>query len=619
MEENKSVYALKKVNKPEDFCTEIKGIKGVTDASVDLEKMTLEYEIDEWSSEYDVFTQVMTIADAYGCEFDFDRDSEDNSSAEDYSDKNEKSGGKDDEEETIEDDDDEEETDESGEPDGKPRKKKRKGLSERVQRIIELSLSVACFIASLFFKDIAQLIFLAVSFAIAGYDVIYEAILKIIKKNFINEELIISLAFLGAILLGCPVEAVAAVLLYSVSAFVVKTSKESLLEKAFITEMPEKCRKVIEKDKAVKTAVEEIEVGDSVFYKKGEVCAFDGTVRSAVEVKGYDGEFRTVDENGEVFSGERFSANAVVGTSKKFGEGKYDARNQKAAKVISSLNRYQSFVATKSKIYLPVLLIVCLLLAFLPPIAFDDYSAGLARWGYTATIIAALCSSLLLCGSDVIAIIASVVSAKKRNVLPADYPAAEKLVLTDEVYVDRESVLSDGNGMKEDCRGASLELKDFGKKMVMVSSLPDKDCVEICSEQSIPEYYADKNDARKVEIMDNALKNGKAVVLSEDKLKAYGLTQENGAIIAYANEDSAYKANATVTDKKVANIPFVVKLAARTMKICKGGMIAGLIVKAVLVVLALCGVAGLWWAVLADTLVGLIACIAAFLNKWDVY
>jgi len=617
MEENKSVYALKKVNKPEDFCAEIKGIKGVTTAFVDLEKMTLEYEIDEWTSDYDVFTQVMTIADAYGCEFDFDRDSEENSSGEDYSAENGKSDDKP-EEESIDENDDEESA-EPEESDGKPRKKKRKGLSDRVQRIIELSLSVACFIAALFFKDIAQLIFLAVSFAIAGYDVIYEAILKIIKKNFINEELLISLAFLGAILLGRPQEAVAAVLLYSVSAFVLKTCKETLGEKAFIYETPEKCRKVIENDKAVKTAVSDIEVNDFVFYKKGEVCLFDGTVRSKTEVKGFDGELRTVEENGRVFAGEHFTLNAVVKTLKTAGEGKYDARNKKASEVTGTLSRFQSFVKAKSKIYLPALLAVCLLLAFLPPLAFDDYSVGLARWGYTATIIAALCSSLLICGSHAIAILAAVVSAKKHDVLPADYSAAEKLALTDEIYVDRESVLLDGNDMKEDCRGASLELKDFGKKMVMVSSLSDDECVKVCSEQSIPEYCADKNDARKVEILDEALKNGKVVVLSENKLTSYGLTRENGAIVAYSDENGEYKADATVTDGKVSRVPFVVKLAARTMKICKGWLVAGLAVKAILVVLALCGVAGLWWAVLADTLVGVAACVAALLNKGNVY
>ena len=128
MEENKSVYALKKVNEPQAFCAEIKNLKGVLDAKVDEENMTLEYRIDDWTSDYDVFTQIMTIADAYGCEFDFDHG--DGKANDDLT------GA--------------EETTSETAPE-LPEEEDRKTLSERVQRIIELSVALvfssrACFL-----------------------------------------------------------------------------------------------------------------------------------------------------------------------------------------------------------------------------------------------------------------------------------------------------------------------------------------------------------------------------------------------------------------------------------------------------------------------------------------
>ena len=611
MEENKSVYALKKVNKPQSFCAEIKNIKGVLDATVDDENMTLEYSIDDWTSEYDVFTQIMTIAEAYGCEFDYERDLS-GDSAEEESDKPTAELP---EEEDIA----EEEAEDQTEKDDETPKKKRKGLSERVQRIIELSVAVVFFIVSLFFKDTVQLILLAVAFAVAGYDVLYEALLKIIKKNFINEELLLSLAFFGSIFLGKPVEGVAAVLLYSVAAFALKTAKELIDEKSPVYYMPEKCRKALDGNKAIKTPVGEIAVGDIVYFKKGEHCLFDGSVNGVAETLSYDGKKRRIEQGDKVYAGERFCSSAFVTVEKTAGEGRFDKRNDRAKKVIESKSRLQAFVAAKSKIYLPIALVVCLAIAFLPPIAFDSYTDGLMRWGYTAVILAALFSTMLTCGSQSIAMFAGVVAAKKLGVMPADYQTAERLIATDEVYVDRESVMLENGKVKDDCRGASLELRDFGKRLVMVSSLPKSECEKECEELKIPDYYGEKDDGLKADVFDKALKGGKTIVADEKTIKKYGLTKENGVIMAYSDEDSDYSADVIVTDSALARIPFTAKLAARTVKICKITSIVGLAVKGLLAVLALCGVAGLWWVVLADTLCGVGSCVAAVLNSKEIF
>jgi len=617
MEENKSVYALKKVNEPEAFCSEIKAIKGVKDASVDVDNMILEYVIDEWTSDYDVFTQVMTVAESYGCEFDFDRDlaagtSADDSESEEEAEVAEKMP----EEEYICDDEDD---DEAQRADGKPVKKK-KGLSERNQRIIELSVAVIGFIVALFFKDVVQLIMLAVAFAVAGYEVLYRAIVKITKKEIISEELVLSLSFFGAILLGKPVEAVAAVLLYSVAAFAFDTAKEIVDEKSPVYVMSETCRKAISDEKAVKTKTSEIAEGDEVFFKKNEKCLFDGFAKNEVEVVAFDGTRRTIKAGEKIYAGERVISNVVVVVEKTAGNGLYDGRNLKALEVIQSRSKLGKQISEKKKIYLPCIVVFCLLLAFLPPLAYGDYTIGLMRWGYTAAILAALCPTMLACGAEAVALFASVVPAKEKKVIPPDYDSDERIVKADEVLIDVESVIIGADGkVKEDCRGAALELADFGRKTVAVTSLSEDKCIELCTENKIPEYYAGKNDGKKVEVFDEALKAGKIVVMSESTLKKYGLTRESGVIIAYADEEAEYKGDATVGCENLSRLPFVVKLAARTVKIGKTAIIVNLAVKGLLALLAIAGIAGLWWAVLADTLVGVASCVAALANGKKIY
>lgn len=615
MEQNKSVYALTKISDPEGFCSEIEGISGVLSAAVDMQSMTLEYTIDEWTSEYDVFTAVMGIADAYGVEFDFEDHSLSDQAPEEETTEPESLPV---EEEDLDDDDEEEDeqASEDGDVDQKPKKKK-KGLSDLVQRIIELAFAAACFIGGLFFEDTVQLIFLSVAFALAGYEVLYRAVVKITKKEIINEELVLSLAFFGAILLGKPTEAVAAMLVYSLAAFALKTGTDVIEARSPVYTMPEKCRRMSGENKAVRVEPKEIVVGDEVFFKKGEHCIFDGIVKTETEVIAYNGKTRTLAVGDEVFAGERFNKNTVVETVKTIGEGAFDKRNARAAAVVGAKSGVCRFVSKRCAVYLPCFLVFCLALAFLPPILCDDYVQGLYRWGYTAVIIAACCSSLLLCGTDALALFAMILPASEKGVMPADYATAQRLALSDEVYIDRESVMLCGDQIKDDCRGAALELRDFGVSPVLATSLSEDEAVEMCSEYKYPAYAANKNDSEKVELFDKALKEGKTVVIGEKTLKKYGLTEEKGTIIVYG-DGSDYNASVTVTENRLADLPFALKLAARTVKVCKASFIAQLAVKGALVLLALFGVANLWWAFLADTLVGIVFCVAAVLNKKEV-
>lgn len=615
MEENKSVYALTKISDTDGFREEIAGISGVLSVSVDAEKMTLEYTIDDWTSEYDVFTAVLGIAEAYGVEFNFNEPNETDEQT-----LNEEQPSKEEPEEEELDDETDSEEDEPEKDGGERenRKKKKKELSETVQRAIELSIAAVCFICGLFFEDTLMLIFLSVAFALAGYEVLYRAIVKIAKKQIINEELILSLAFFACILLGKSAEAVAAMLTYSLASFALKAGTSAVESHSPTYSVPEKCRRMSGENKAVRVAPEEIVVGDNVFFKKDERCLFDGTVKTATVVVAYDGTERTLEEGDAVYAGEKFCKNAVVEVEKTIGCGKYDERNARAVSVARSKGKISKFIEAKACVYLPCFLAFCSVLAFVPPIFCDGYAQGLSRWGYTAAIIAASCSSLLLCGTESLALFAAILPASKRGVMPADCVAAEKLEKADDAYIDRESVMTDENGMKGDCRGAALELKDFGVTPVMVTSLPSGEAVELCAEYKYPAYAAEKDDSSKVDIFDKALKDGKIVVVGEDCLKKYGLTEEKGVLAVYGNESCDYAGSVAVTSGRLADLPFAVKLAARTTKIRKASFIAQLAVKGVLAVLALCGIAELWWAFLADTLVGIGFCIAAVLNKNEV-
>ena len=70
-ENRKSTYIVETINNEATFIDEVKKIKGVLNAGYNAETREFFYEIDEWSSDYDVFTEVLQAAEATGTVFDF--------------------------------------------------------------------------------------------------------------------------------------------------------------------------------------------------------------------------------------------------------------------------------------------------------------------------------------------------------------------------------------------------------------------------------------------------------------------------------------------------------------------------------------------------------------------
>lgn len=613
MEENKSVYYLKKTGNINAFCAAVKNIKGVLAAEVDQENMVFTYFIDEWASDYDVFTEVMSLAEAYSFEFDFDRTEED---ALDNSDEGSfNAAGGDEYEDSADNSKDIKKNKkeyEYREEDGEKRKKK---LSENMQRLIELAIAAVFFVAGLFFNDQLQYILLALSFAVAGYEVLYEAAANIFKKRIFTEQLLLSLAFFVAVFTGYVTDAVAAVFLYSVADFLLKAVEEIKQKRAVSFTYPEKCRKFEDQTKSLLVEPEQIVAGDKIVYNAGEYCLFDGICVNAAQVVGFNGNNREVAANGEIFAGEKFAVDAVVCVSCAKGENKFEKRNDKFNEIISSKGKVDNFVTQKRPFIVIAFLAACLLIAFIPPIFSGSYAQALNRWAYRAVMVAMLGSFALLTGSHSFNIFSAVLACKQNGVVPCDYQSAHKVAQAKQCFIDENVIYSNGIA-KEDANGAVRELKDCPVMPVLVSSLSDDECAECCKQLKIPEYYPEKDNSGKEKVFSDALNEGNIVAVSGDfaDVKA----NEKGSVVLYDGNQCNF-ADAAVRGGAVAHLPFVIKLAKRTVKFEKISNIICLGAKCVLAVLALLGIAQLWWLTLADVAVGAVSLVLAKANAGEVY
>lgn len=612
MEENKSVYYLKKIGNVSAFCAAVKNVKGVLSAEVDQENMFFTYFIDEWASDYDVFTEVMSLADAYSFEFDFDKTEEKNREETDGSSSNAADGEGIEENAADGDIQKNKKEYEYREEDGEKQKKK---LSENMQRLIELAIAAAVFTVGLFFNDQLQYILLALSFAVAGYEVLYEAAVNIFKKRIFTEQLLLSLAFFAAVFIGYVTDAVAAVLLYAVADFLLKAVAESKQKRAVSFNYPEKCRKYEDQTKSLLVEPEQIAVGDKVVYSLGEFCLFDGFCENSVQVVDFYGNVRDVGSNGEVFAGEKFLCDAIVTVNCAKGENRFEKRNDKLNEIISSKGKVDNFITQKRPFIVIGFLAACLLVAFIPPIFSGSYAQALNEWAYRAVMIAMLGSFALLTGSHSYNIFSAVLACKKNGVVPCDYQAAHKVSQAKQCFIDENVLYFDG-AAKEDAHGAIRELKDCPVMPVLVSGLIDEECAERCKQLKIPEYYPEKDCSGKEKVYSDALNGGNIIAVDGDFAQRQQC--EKGAVVLFDGDQCNF-ADASVRVGNVACLPFVIKLAKRTVKFEKVSNIICLGVKGVLAVLALLGIADLWWLALADAVVGSISLILAKANQGEVY
>ena len=301
MEENrKIVFYLETLGNASVLERSIAKLNGVLSVKVDENESLLEYTIDEWASDYDVFTEVMRVCSECGAVIDFDKkpDNESDSLTEEQSVEGDLTTQAEFEEEVEE-------------PTEEKKSKKSGGLSERAQRFIELGVAIATYVVALFLEDMVQYMFLAVSFALAGYDALYEAFVKITKKQIFSEELLISLAFLVSIVLGYATFAVIGLLLYSTVSFARKIIREEIDKNPAFAKQ-EQTFTIVNEDGVKKVNYAQISVGDSVILYAGSVTAFDGELQNDCDVEDFKGTVRSAKAGEEIYAGEKILVDSQI-------------------------------------------------------------------------------------------------------------------------------------------------------------------------------------------------------------------------------------------------------------------------------------------------------------------
>ena len=217
-------------------------------------------------------------------------------------------------------------------------------------------------------------VFLA-CYAVVGWDIVWKAITNILNGQVFDENFLMTIATIGALILGEHSEGVAVMLFYQVGewfqSYAVSKSRKSI---ASLMDIRPDYANIKKDGKLVQVDPDEVQIGDTIIVKPGERIPLDGKIIkgfSALDTSALTGESmpREVEPGMEVISGcINQTGILTIQTTKEFGESTVAKILDLVENASDKKGRIENFITRFARYYTPVVVFAALALAILPQI-----------------------------------------------------------------------------------------------------------------------------------------------------------------------------------------------------------------------------------------------------------
>ncbi|MGN1180014.1 MAG: heavy metal translocating P-type ATPase [Suilimivivens sp.] len=292
-----------------------------------------------------------------------------------------------------------------------------------------------------------------IPYLIIGYDILKKAVKGILNRQVFDENFLMAVATVGAIILGDYKEGVAVMLFYQIGelfqSYAVGRSRRNISELMDIR--PDYAN--VEKDgKLEKIDPDEVEVGSVIVVMPGEKIPIDGTIiegSTTLNTSALTGESlpREAKEGDEVISGcINMTGVLKIRTSKEFGESTVSKILELVENSSSRKSRSENFISRFAKVYTPAVCYGAAALALLPPVV--RIVMGLApQWGdwiYRALTFLVISCPCALVISIPLSFFAGIGGASREGVLVKGSNYLETLSQTKYVVFDKTGTMTQG-------------------------------------------------------------------------------------------------------------------------------------------------------------------------------
>ena len=287
------------------------------------------------------------------------------------------------------------------------------------------------------------------AYIIVGFEIIKEAVENIIKGKVFDENFLMTIATIGAFAIGEFPEAVAVMLFYQIGelfqSYAVDKSRKSI---ASLMDIRPDYANVERNGIIEKVDPYDVEIGGTIVIKPGEKVPLDGTViegRSSLDTKALTGEAlpREIMEESEVLSG-CINLNGVikVKVSKKFAESTVSKILDLVENASSKKSKSENFITKFAHYYTPIVVIIALILAIVPPLIIKD--ASFSDWVYRALSFLVVSCPCALVISIPLSFFGGIGGASKMGILIKGSNYLEAIANTELVVFDKTGTLTEG-------------------------------------------------------------------------------------------------------------------------------------------------------------------------------
>ena len=292
------------------------------------------------------------------------------------------------------------------------------------------------------------------AYFIVGYDVLRKAIKGILKGQVFDENFLMAVATVGAMILGEYEEGVAVMLFYQIGelfqSIAVGKSRQSIVDLMDIR--PDSANLLMEDGSVEEVDPDDVEIGSIIIVNPGEKIPIDGVItegHTSLDTSALTGESvpRSVREGDEVISGCINSSGMIkIKTTKEFGESTVSKILDLVENSSLKKAKAENFISKFARFYTPIVCYSALALAVLPPVAriIFGYSPNWSSWVFRALTFLVISCPCAVVISVPLSFFGGIGCASSRGILIKGANYLEALADAKTILFDKTGTLTKG-------------------------------------------------------------------------------------------------------------------------------------------------------------------------------
>ena len=383
-------------------------------------------------------------------------------------------------------------------------------------------ISAVLFAIALFVKmnQTLQLILMLVAYILLGKDTVLKAVKNVEKGDFFDENFLMTIATLGAIIIGEYPEAVAVMLFYEIGelfqSYAINKSRKSIAD---MMDIKPEYANVIRDNKSQKVDPDEVKIDEIIEIKPGERVPLDAIIvkgKTTLDTSALTGESVPVEvrEGATILSGcININALILAKVTKEYFDSTVNKVLDLVENAASKKSTSERLITRFAKIYTPIVIGLAVLLAIFPPIISGEYNFRV--WIFRALsflVVSCPCAFVI---SIPLSFFSGIGAASRAGVLIKGGNYLEALSKVDTVVLDKTGTLTKGvfNVQKVIVIDKNIKEDEFISLVAMAESGSNHPI-----SKSIQKYYNREIDTNSINSIKEISGKGIEAVINNKKI-----------------------------------------------------------------------------------------------------